>query len=67
MPRDDRSETLKDLEIQVYLVQIPLREEQRVPGLGEKTEITPGRRKDDRPKTDPLRLRRQIGPLHSPR
>jgi surfactin synthase thioesterase subunit len=30
MPLDDLSETLKDLAIKVYLVQIPLREEQRV-------------------------------------
>jgi len=30
MPLDELSETLKDLAIRVYLVQIPLREEQRV-------------------------------------
>jgi hypothetical protein len=30
MPLDDLSETLKDLAIKVYLVQIPLGEEQRV-------------------------------------
>jgi hypothetical protein len=30
MPLDELSETLKDLAIKVYLVQIPLREEQRV-------------------------------------
>jgi hypothetical protein len=30
MPLDDLSETLKDLAIKVYLVQIPAREEQRV-------------------------------------
>ncbi len=30
MPLDDLSETLKDLAIKVYLVQIPSREEERV-------------------------------------
>lgn len=33
MPLDDLSETLKDLAIKVYLVQIPPGEEQRVRGL----------------------------------
>jgi hypothetical protein len=33
MPFDDLSETLKDLAIKVYLVQIPPGEEQRVRGL----------------------------------
>jgi hypothetical protein len=54
MPLDDLSDTLKDLAIKVHLVQMPLREEQRVRELVKelKSLLDVGRAPDPKP-TDP--------------